>query len=325
MMVIMIMMMMTMMVMITWVSLMISCLSLSTSSGPAILTKVSAQLQKASSWSVELISQDIHLQQWWNPNILTTRRSLSQAALAISEVTAHLQSQVWDFTWTSSRHNHNHNQPRPLGIPSTAHHHTASHTSLNPYHHWHQNHNCNDPNDDQLAANPRQVNPSAHHQKAGWRRTPGWHSSRSSPFRLRPGPGTQEPPPGQKLRTQEPPILQSVQCIWQFLAINLKKKEFHTAVQSSVQKNVMSVLEEKFSDFSRRKIRLLCKIYDLGREGDKAGAIKRKMRLRRNYVERSEEFVPKFKDHLTHQVTLSITIPIYGGCQTSLHYYRQVI
>ena len=49
MMVIMIMMMMTMMVMITWVSLMISCLSLSTSSGPAILTKVSAQLQKASS------------------------------------------------------------------------------------------------------------------------------------------------------------------------------------------------------------------------------------------------------------------------------------
>ena len=136
------------------------------------------------------------------------------------------------------------------------------------------------------------------------------------PFRLRAGPGTQEPPPGQKLRTQEPPILQSVRCIWQFLGINLKKKEFHTAVQSSVQKNVMSVLEEKFSDFSRRKIRLLCKIYDLGREGDKAGAIKRKMRLRRNYVERSEEFVPKFKDHLTHQVTLSITIPIYDGCQT---------
>ena len=111
MMVIMIMTMMTMMVMITWVSLMISCLSLSTSSGPAILTKVSAQLQKASSWSVELISQDIHLQQWWNPNILTTRRSVSQAALAISVVSTHLQSQVRDFTWTSSRHNHNHNQP----------------------------------------------------------------------------------------------------------------------------------------------------------------------------------------------------------------------
>ena len=49
MMVIMIMMMMTMIVMMTWVSLMISCLSLSTSFGPAILTKVSAQLQKASS------------------------------------------------------------------------------------------------------------------------------------------------------------------------------------------------------------------------------------------------------------------------------------
>ena len=97
MMVIMIMMMMTMIVMRTWVSLMISCLSLSTSSGPAILTKGSAQLQKASSWSVELISQDIHLQQlWWNPNIPTTRRSVSQAALAISVVSAHLQSQVWD-------------------------------------------------------------------------------------------------------------------------------------------------------------------------------------------------------------------------------------
>ena len=56
------------------------------------------------------------------------------------------------------------------------------------------------------------------------------------PLQVRAGPGTHEPPPGQKLRTQEPPILQSVQCIWQFLAINLKKKEFHTAVQSSVQK-----------------------------------------------------------------------------------------
>ena len=223
MMVIRIMMMMTMIVMMTWVSLMISCLSLSTSSGPAILTKVSAQLQKASSWSVELISQDIHLQLWWSPNIPTTRRSVSQAALAISVVSAHLQSQVWDFTWTSSRHNHN--QPRPLGIPSTAHHHRASHTSLNLDHHWHHNHNCNGHNDDQLAASPRQVDPCAHHQKAGWRRTPGWHS-RSSPFRLRPGPGTHEPPPGQKLRTQEPPILQSVQCIWQFLGINLKKKEF---------------------------------------------------------------------------------------------------
>ena len=72
----------------------------------------------------------------------------------------------------------------------------------------------------------------------------------------------------------------------------MKKKEFHTAFQSSVQKKVMSVLEEMFSDFSRRKIRLLCKIYDLGREGDKAGAVKRKMRLTRNYVERSVEFAP---------------------------------
>ena len=233
MMVIMIMMMMTMIVMRTWVSLMISCLSLSTSSGPAILTKVSAQLQKASSWSVELISQDIHLQLWWSPNIPTTRRSVSQAALAISVVSAHLQSQVWDFTWTSSRHNHN--QPRPLGIPSTAHHHRASHTSLNLDHHWHHNHNCNGHNDDKVDANPRQVDPCAHHQKAGWRRTPGWHS-RSSPFRLRPGPGTHKPPPGQKLRTQEPLILQSVRYIWQFLEINLKKKEFQYAVQSSVQK-----------------------------------------------------------------------------------------
>ena len=58
----------------------------------------------------------------------------------------------------------------------------------------------------------------------------------------------------------------------------MKKKEFHTAVQSSVPKNVMSVLEEKFSDFSRRKIRLFCKTYDLGREEDKAEAAKRKMR-----------------------------------------------
>ena len=129
MMVIMIMVMMTMMVMITWVSLMISCLSLSTSSGPAILTKVSAQLQKASSWSVELISQDIHLQQWWNPNILTTRRSLSQAALAISEVTAHLQSQVWDFTWTSSRHNHNHNHNHRPPTTTQPHTHLSTRTT----------------------------------------------------------------------------------------------------------------------------------------------------------------------------------------------------